>query len=159
MKRPRRQEPVAKRCVRAVRRGKVLTAGGIWRALPAESEQEPTEKTEGPNMASKSVYNLAGAQKIASLQEEFDKRVAAAVEDCRQRPGIKKAREVTLTVKLTPHPQDADDVFVDHEVKAKLPIKRIDTYRMQATNNNGLKFQPNSPEQPDQEGFDFGEDS
>ena len=106
----------------------------------------------------KSVYNLAGAYKIDDLREEFDQRMADAVADCKARPAVSKAREVMLVIKIFPAPQEPDDVLVDHAVKSKVPIREIDRYRMQSTINNGLKFQPNSPMEPDQESFDFGEE-
>jgi len=99
----------------------------------------------------KSIYNLAGAYKIDILREEFDRRMADAVADCKTRPGLNKCREVSLTIKIWPAPQEPDDVLVDHAVKSKIPIREIDRYRMQTTVNNGLKFQPNSPVDPDQE--------
>ena len=174
----RRHKPIYKRTVRAVRGGKVLV-NGLWRKIEqseaSRAESQETRASSADPLAldscpsslvesngkelpvAKSVYDLAGAQKIDALREEFNRRMSDAVADCKSRPGVKQPRVVTLIVKVTPHPQEPDDVLVDHEVKAKTPTKHIDRYRMQATANNGLKFQPNSPEEPDQEGFDFGE--
>lgn len=106
----------------------------------------------------KTVFRLESLHKIDALKEDFDRQLKAAVEDCRERPGLKQAREVTVKLKIVPHAQDADDVVVHVQTTSKTPTRAIDPYRMQRTMNDGLKFQPNSPIDPDQESFDFGEE-
>lgn len=51
---------------------------------------------------------------------------------------------------MTPYPGDPDDVVVDTTLQSKGPARVIPAYRMQSTANNGLKFQPGSPLEPDQ---------
>lgn len=106
----------------------------------------------------KSVFRLESLHKIDALKEDFDKLLAQAVADCRDRPGLKKAREIKLTIKISPHEQDPDDVVVEQTCTAKVPARAIDRYRMQRTHNDGLKFQPNSPIDPDQESLPFDEE-
>jgi hypothetical protein len=98
----------------------------------------------------KSVFKLETIHKVGHLGEDFDALLTAAVRDCKERPAMTKAREIKLTVKVTPHKDDADDVVVQTEVTGKTPARSALPYLMQTTANNGLKFAPSSPMDPDQ---------
>jgi len=74
------------------------------------------------------------------LEDDFATRLRLAVEDCRQRSGLNKARELTVVLKITPHPDDNDDANVAPVVKLKLPARELDTVRVRRTRKDGLLF-------------------
>lgn len=101
-------------------------------------------------MGTKSVFKLETIHMVGHLAEDFDAMLTAAVRDCRERPAMTKPREIKLTVKVVPHKDGADDVVVAAAVTGKSPAREALPYLMQTTVNNGLKFAPSSPMDPDQ---------
>ena len=92
------------------------------------------------------------------LDRDFMEAMAAAAKDCTNRSAIEKARTVSLVVKMLPkRNQDGtcDDVLVHVQVVAKQPAKQMDLFQMRTTANGGLKYQPDSPLNPDQPGLGF----
>jgi hypothetical protein len=95
------------------------------------------------------------------LTKRFDELLAKQVKDCIDRPGIEKARTLTLKITLRPKKKQdgsADDVYVDVDLATKGPGYPLQCYLMTATNNGGLRFQPDNPMSPDQSTLDFGDD-
>lgn len=96
-----------------------------------------------------------------TLDTDFTATLAAAARDCVERAGIDKTREVKIVFTLRPviaANGSCDDVEVDVQVASKSPAKQVPTYTMTCTKNGGLKFQPDSPGDPRQEGmFDQGD--
>jgi len=101
-------------------------------------------------MPNKSVFNLETIHKVGHLAEDFDGLLTNAVRDCKERPGMQKAREIKLIVRVTPDKEDPEDVIVQSVVSGKTPAREASPYKMQTTVNNGLKFAPSSPMEPDQ---------
>jgi hypothetical protein len=108
-------------------------------------------------MAGKRGFKLQTIHQIGKLAEDFDALLAAAVADCKSRPGMTKPREITLKVIVTPSTEDERDVVVKSLVGAKTPGRGALPYLMQATAKNELMFNPDSPIDPDQ-GTMFDED-
>ena len=107
-------------------------------------------------MARQQVFDLKTLHLVGRLAEDFDEQCRMLVRDCRERPGLKKRRKLQITLWFDPV-ETGDDVIVHCETTNSLPTRSAETYRMMATAKDGLKFQPDSPERPDQEGLDFGE--
>ena len=101
-------------------------------------------------MAAKALFKLDTLHKVSHLAEDFEALVTEAVRDCKARPGMQKPREIKIVVKITPHKQTPDDVVVQSSIGAKTPTREADPYLMQTTVNNGLKFAPMTPMDPDQ---------
>jgi len=73
-------------------------------------------------MAAKTFFNkLQTIHRLGHLAEDFDSLLAAAVRDCQQRPAMTKAREVRISVRITPDQTDPADVIVQAAVGAKMP--------------------------------------
>jgi len=79
------------------------------------------------------------------LKSDFERQLATAVADCRQRPGHGKARKVRLELKIIPHPDDADDVLITPVNTLTIPAREFDPKRARRTRKDQLQF-------------DFGED-
>lgn len=109
-------------------------------------------------MAAKSVFKLETIHKVGHLAEDFDTLLTQAVRDCKERPAMAKPREIKLTVRVTPSKQEADDVIVQSVVTGKTPAREALPYLMQTTVNDGLKFAPSSPMEPDQGELPFDEE-
>jgi hypothetical protein len=106
----------------------------------------------------KALFKLESIHKIGHLAEDFDALLTQAVRDCKERPAMAKPREIKLTVRVIPSKQSADDVEVHSVVTGKTPAREALPYLMQTTINNGLKFAPNSPMEPDQGELPFDEE-
>jgi len=100
--------------------------------------------------AAKSLFKLETLHKVEHLAEDFDAFLAAAVGDCKERPGMQKRRKITIDVDVLPDKEDPQDVVVVATVGSKMPARSALAYKMQSTANNGLKFAPSSPLEPDQ---------
>lgn len=106
-----------------------------------------------------SLANLAELD--SNLPQDFNAMLAAAVLDCTNRPSIKKPREISVVVKVTPIlKQDGtvDDVEINVQVCGKSPAKIIQPIVGRATVNGGVKWSPDSPDCPDQKTIEFDED-
>jgi hypothetical protein len=90
---------------------------------------------------------------MGELATDFDEEVARLAKDCIARPSVGKVRELKLLIRFVPHTKQdgtCDDVHVDCQVVTRTPAKQRQPYLMRATVNGGLKFQPDSPLNPDQ---------
>jgi len=86
----------------------------------------------------------------------FDREIAKAIADCRDRAALQKPREVTLKVRLVPHQNDPEDVIVTLEVTpCKVPGSVSDPVRMQTNGKNEATFQSESNDNPHQPDLGF----
>jgi hypothetical protein len=108
-------------------------------------------------MSARTLFKLESLHKVGHLAEDFDGLLAQAVQDCRARPGMQKPREIKVTVKVMPDKEDPDDVIVSSAVSGKSPAREALPYKMQSTQNGGLRFAPSSPMAPDQGELPFDE--
>lgn len=86
------------------------------------------------------------------MRVAFDQKMRALLEDCRDRPGLKQARKLTLTVSLVPVPDERgelDSCTVAFDFKVSNPKLASKAYDMKAT-RGGLIFNELSPEDIDQ---------
>lgn len=91
-----------------------------------------------PNTAELSLKTLW--QLSPDLADDFQQQLEAAVADCKQRPSLAVKREVKLTLTITPHPQDPDDVEIQPVTQRKTPARKIDIIRARRTPRNQLQF-------------------
>lgn len=74
------------------------------------------------------------------LAADFDQQLEAAVLDCKQRPSIAAAREVSIRLSIVPHPEDADDVLISPVTTRKIPTRKIEPIRAMRATRNQLLF-------------------
>lgn len=98
------------------------------------------------------LFTMKNLHLIGGLADDFDAQLKTAVRDCRERPGMKKPREITIRLRCCPH-ENGDDVLVEVTTGNKMPTKVAETYRMMATAQDGLKFNPDNPETTQQTDF------
>jgi len=94
----------------------------------------------------------------ASLPEDFESMLAGMVKDCLARPSIKKKRQVSILVDVAPilnQDGTCDDVEISIQVAGKSPARIIPSIIARATVKGGLKWSPDSPDNPSQETLDF----
>ena len=103
-------------------------------------------------------FKLRSIYKMRGLEEEFDRSLEQMVRDCLDRRAITKTRELTLKLKMTPDPKDEDNVIVEVVMpQLKLTRPPLDPYRMTTGAAGDLRFQPNFPMEPHQQGL-FGDE-
>jgi hypothetical protein len=98
------------------------------------------------------LFLLKNMHLVQGLADDFDGQIQTMVRDCKERPGMKRPREITIRVRLTPH-ENGEDVLLEVTTGNKLPTKMAEKYRMMTTTNHGLKFNPDNPETPQQSDF------
>lgn len=108
------------------------------------------------------VFTLEALAELSGgdVKADFESVLAGLVKDCTGRPSIKKKRQVSIVVDVEPVlAQDGtcDNVTVNVQVASKCPAKTIPAHVMQATVKGGLKFNPSSPDDPNQKTI-FGGD-
>lgn len=82
----------------------------------------------------------------------FDREVKKAIADCRDRNKLDKARSIGMTLKLTPHETDPDDVILELEITSvKLPPTTCDAVRMSTNNGNQAHFRSEFNTSPNQQ--------
>ena len=86
--------------------------------------------------------------KIDKLNEPFNDLLKLATRDCLERREESKAREIVLKIRLTPDPNNQDDVIMVASVKGKCPDRLVQAYRMTTSSKGDLRFRPNSPMDP-----------
>ena len=101
---------------------------------------------------------------LATLAEMDGGRIRAAFEqalqrleaDCKDRPGVKRARQLQLVVELAPIADEGelDSVNVTFRIKESIPKRESKAYNMQAV-PGGLLFNDASPEDVRQKTFDM----
>lgn len=77
---------------------------------------------------------------IPGLGEDFDKQVESLVADCKTRPGVSKERTLKLELKIEPHEEDADDVWIRPVITSKRPSTMVDPIRGRRTRSGQLQF-------------------
>lgn len=89
------------------------------------------------------------------VPQHFQKELERAVADCRDRPIVNTKREVTVKFYLTPLPHqqggDLDEVHVECEIFSAIPKYRTRPYQMTPLRGNKLAFNPDNPEDADQQ--------
>jgi len=105
-------------------------------------------------MAKQELFTLKSLAKIAGLESDFDATLQTMVRDCRDRPGLRQKRKMALLLEFAPE-EKGEDVIVTIQTKNSLPTRTAERYKMMATVNNGLKFSPMSPLDPEQTSLDF----
>ena len=111
------------------------------------------------NLKLLSLANLAELDE--SLPNDFNAGLAAAVKDCLARPSIKKKRQVSVLVDVTPilrQDGTCDDIEINVQVCGKSPARIISPVVGRATVHGGIKWNPESPDNPDQKTIGFGDD-
>src|SRR6188768_2061960 len=81
------------------------------------------------------------------IREAFEQALKRCEGDCRDRPSLKTARTLTLTVRLKPAVDERgelDTVGAEFDVHEKLPKRQSRTYQMLARGGN-LLFNELSP--------------
>ena len=101
-----------------------------------------------------SIKSLDGGR----VRIKFEHALRALHRDCSDRPGLKAGRKLELTLTLVPCVDETgknlETVDATFSVAAKVPKSESRTYSMRST-GDGLVYQELSPENPDQETFDF----
>lgn len=103
---------------------------------------------------------------LADLHELDGGRVATAFDlavkrialDCDDRPGELRPRTVNLQIEMIPSVDDrneCDGVKVKMQVKDSVPTRKSKKYDFGLRKNGVLTFNPDSPDNIDQETFDF----
>lgn len=84
---------------------------------------------------------------------EFDTELKRIVKDCLDRPGLAKARKVTLTAIVEPdsiqgtsQAQITDSAYIGFEVTSKIPSLRGKQYQVQVHGNGNIMVNPASPD-------------
>lgn len=104
-------------------------------------------------------FGLKSIHRVKDLDEQFGEHLRKMTEDCLARPAVGAAREINLKLKLTPDASDPDNVLVDFVVTTKIPKHDIDRYRMLTSTRGELRFEPNFPLDPMQQGLFDDDDS
>lgn len=111
-------------------------------------------------------FDFATLQEVhyGALNREIDSALRKAYLDCDDRPAVGTARKVTLTISMKPVAGDDGrlcNVDVDFDVKNAMPSKGV-SVRMKPVLSDGdggsLHFQPEVPENPNQEPLSFPRD-
>jgi hypothetical protein len=82
------------------------------------------------------------------IAQVFNREVERLTSDCEDRPALKKARKLTLTLTLLPVPTDEgdlDSVFFNVALDVKAPKKESKVYSAAAT-KDGLFYNELAPE-------------
>lgn len=100
------------------------------------------------------VFDLASILKIdgGRIREAWEQALKRAREDCYDRPGLKKPREVHLVALLEPDPE-SDTVNVSFKVKDQLPPRHSASYNMKQ-GRGGLLYNEVSPDDVHQRTLD-----
>lgn len=101
------------------------------------------------------VFTLEGLAELhgGDVKADFETVLQALVKDCTSRPAIKKKRQVSIVIDVEPilaKDGTCDNVAVSVQVASKQPARVVPTHVMQATVKGGLKYNPDSPSDPDQ---------
>lgn len=90
----------------------------------------------------------------------FQRLLKQAVQDCDDRPALKKKRKITLTLELEPvmsisgNTIDCESVKGSFQLKISLPNMQTDTIDFGIRNNGDLYFNPDAPENHNQHSMD-----
>lgn len=88
------------------------------------------------------------------VQLAFDAAIIRVIRDLADRPNVDQARKIELIVKINPDCDVDQGVLVggniQFEVKDSVPKRQTTTYPMKL-GGNGLLFEPQSPDNPNQQ--------
>jgi hypothetical protein len=92
----------------------------------------------------------------------FSAEVQRVVKDCLDRPGDENARAVSIKFNFKPAAEpgsnDCEQVNVECEITSSVPKRRTKVYQMQPHHNGKLSFNPDLPDEPDQDTLYHGEE-
>jgi len=90
------------------------------------------------------------------IKEAFDQAFARLVGDCKDRPELKKARQLTLACKIEPRTEQGslDSVNVTFEIKELVPNRASRVYNMSA-GRGGVLWNELSPDEVRQKTLDM----
>ncbi len=91
-------------------------------------------------MSKTATLKLETLHLIAGLREDFDRQVEQLVADCKARPAVAKERTLKLELKIEPHEQDPEDVWIKPVITTKRPSTQIDPIRGRRTRAGQLQF-------------------
>ncbi len=94
-----------------------------------------------------SLFDEAGVE-YGIIGHELNKELKRAIDDCRDRPGVKNARKITLTMEVQPMLEQGggfQHAGVKFAVASSLPKKGIEL-RM-AASHDGLEYMPASADE------------
>jgi hypothetical protein len=77
---------------------------------------------------------------LPGVAEDFGDQIKRLVEDCKSRPAIDKPRILKVELRISPHPQDANDVSIEPILTTKSPARRHDPIRARCSRTNQLQF-------------------
>jgi hypothetical protein len=83
-----------------------------------------------------------------------------AAEDCEDRPGVKRARSITLKLEVLPRLDEdgiCDEVLYAFVMNEKLPNRSSKEYTFGLRKNGVMSFNPDALENHNQHTFDFNE--
>ncbi len=100
----------------------------------------------------KSLEELHGGM----VSKLFDRELKTAVADCKDRPGDKRPRVVTLRVSLTPNEVagECETIEAAFTAATSLPKKQTRAYPMLVHHNDQISFSSNNAQDPRQLTFD-----
>lgn len=85
-------------------------------------------------------FKLEQLHLVPGLAEDFNRQVAALVQDCKQRPGLNKPRMIKVEIEIKPHANDPEDVWIKPKLSTKRPATAIDPIRGRITKAGQLQF-------------------
>ena len=85
------------------------------------------------------------------LNEDFAEQLEALVLDCKQRPGMPDKREIKITLKIWPDPEDVDDVLIQPVTTTKRPARTLLPVVARRTQRGQLQFDYNIESESDVE--------
>jgi hypothetical protein len=91
------------------------------------------------------------------IREAFNQALARCESDCRDRPGVKKSRSVSITTTITPvldEEGNLETCEVAFDISDKIPKRQSKTYAMRADGAGALFFNDVSPDNPYQRTID-----
>lgn len=90
------------------------------------------------------------------IKTAFEQALQRLESDCKDRPGVKRSRQLQLVLDLTPVADggDLDSVNVTFKIKESIPKRESKAYNMQAV-AGGLLFNDASPEDVRQKTLDM----
>ena len=131
-----------------------LGARGALGQEPRAREATPAGPTEASVQLFREGRVLLGQGRMA---EAFNQALARVYDDCKDRPELKTARKITLTVSMKPRAEQGgslDTVDVAFDVKDNVPKRESRTYNMTA-GRGGLLWNELSPDEVRQKTLDM----
>src|SRR5262249_42381719 len=92
---------------------------------------------------------------FGKISHAFNAEVQRIVQDCMDRPGLEKNRQVSIVFDFWPVTDpaqglvDCETVGVEAQVTSKIPARKTKVYSMRPHKNGELSFNPDMPEDPD----------